>query len=499
MKTKNSAVKKLVGHKLINYKLINCQLIILFAFLLLPASCNDWLDVTPKTNINEIGLFKNEQGFKEALTGIYITMSGTSLYGREMTYGFIDQLAQRYYNSASSTADYDQATWYTYPSTRTEGYYEAFWSGDYNLIANLNNLIANIDERGDVITTSGYRDIIKGEALGLRSFLYFDLLRMFGPIYKGNPTSPSIPYRTQFNRDVAKLMPANQVCDSIIASLKEAERLLDNDPMTISFPTSGTAGGDQFLNYRFNRMNKYAVKAEMARVYLWMGDKQNALAKAEEVINAKRSGGSQIFSLITDNTQDKIGSTELIFSMSEDSETFADRITDEFRITNWSYYIISDVDRLYQMWDVTNDGQNDMRLKDGTGFNITTNGAYTLKYQQDGLASPALQNNMPLIRLPEMYYIVAECTSDMTEAANMLSIVRSSRGVDDLNPFASEQERIEAVEKEYRKEFYAEGQLWFFYKRQGYSTFQFCPIRNMTESNYRFAIPDDETVLGNIN
>lgn len=471
----------------------------LFTFLLLPASCNDWLDVTPKTNINETGLFKNEQGFKEALTGIYITMSGTSLYGREMTYGFIDQLAQRYYNSASSTADYDQTTWYTYPSTRTEGYYEEFWSGDYNLIANLNNLIANIDERGDVITTSGYHDIIKGEALGLRSFLYFDLLRMFGPIYKDNPTSPSIPYRTQFNRDVAKLMPANQVCDSIIASLKEAERLLDNDPMTISFPTSGTAGGDQFLNYRFNRMNKYAVKAEMARVYLWMGDKQNALAKAEEVINARRSGGSQIFSLITDNTQDKIGSTELIFSMSEDSETFADRITDEFRITNWSYYIISDVDRLYQMWDVTNDGQNDMRLKDGTGFNITTNGAYTLKYQQDGLASPALQNNMPLIRLPEMYYIVAECTNDMTEAANMLSIVRSSRGVDDLNPFASEQERIEAVEKEYRKEFYAEGQLWFFYKRQGYSTFQFCPIRNMTESNYRFAIPDDETVLGNIN
>lgn len=470
----------------------------LFTFLLL-TSCNDWLDVTPKTNINETDLFKNEQGFKEALTGIYITMSGTSLYGREMTYGFIDQLAQRYYNSASSTADYDQATWYTYPSTRTEGYYEAFWSGDYNLIANLNNLIANIDERGDVITTAGYRDIIKGEALGLRSFLYFDLLRMFGPIYKDNPASPSIPYRTQFNRDVAKLMPANQVCDSLIASLKEAEQLLQNDPMNISFPTSGTAGGDQFLNYRFNRMNKYAVKAEMARVYLWMGDKQNALAKAQEVIDARKSGGGLMFSLITDNTQDKIGSTELIFSMSEDSETFADRITDEFRITNWSYYIISDVERLYQMWDVTTDGQNDMRLKDGTGFNITTNGAYTLKYQQDGLLSPALQNNMPLIRLPEMYYIVAECTTDMAEAANMLSIVRSSRGVDDLDPFASEQERIEAVEKEYRKEFYAEGQLWFFYKRQGYSTFQFCPIRNMTESNYRFAIPDDETVLGNIN
>ena len=50
-----------------------------------------------------------------------------------------------------------------------------------------------------------------------------------------------------------------------------------------------------------------------------------------------------------------------------------------------------------------------------------------------------------------------------------------------------------------RKEFYGEGQLWFFYKRQGYKTFQFCPITNMTEARYRFPIPDDETVLGNVN
>ena len=85
--------------------------------------------------------------------------------------------------------------------------------------------------------TDGYRDIIKGEALGLRSFVYFDLLRMYGPIYKDNASSPSIPYRTQFNRDVAKLLPATEVIDSIIDCLHEAETLLENDPMNISFPS----------------------------------------------------------------------------------------------------------------------------------------------------------------------------------------------------------------------------------------------------------------------
>lgn len=478
--------------KKIIYILLGCSLML--------SSCDDWLDVTPKTNVEEQDLFKNEQGFKEALTGVYIKMSETSLYGREMTYGFLDILAQRYISDENSDADYDKVTWYTYPSTRTQSYYEYFWTGDYNLIANLNNLLANIEAHGDVITTEGYRDIIKGEALGLRSFIYFDLLRMFGPVYKDNPTSPSIPYRTQFNRDVAKLMPANEVADSIISSLKEAETLLENDPMNISFPVYSTDSSiDAFLNYRFNRMNKYAVKAELARVYLWTGDKVNAAKYAQEVIDAKKSDGGKRFALITDNSQDKIGSTELIFSLSMDSETFADRIESEFMVAMWNYYIIMPTDRLYEIFDVTVDGQNDMRMKEGTGFSIGTTGAYTLKFNQDNLFSFVLENNMPLIRLPEMYYILAECTDDMAVSANLLSTVRGARGVEDLDAFSSESEKQKNIEKEYRKEFYGEGQLWFFYKRLGYETFQFCPVSKMTEKQYRFPIPDDETVLGNVN
>ena len=37
-------------------------------------ACENWLDVSPKTNIQEKDLFNREQGFKEALTGIYIKM-----------------------------------------------------------------------------------------------------------------------------------------------------------------------------------------------------------------------------------------------------------------------------------------------------------------------------------------------------------------------------------------------------------------------------------------
>ena len=36
---------------------------------------------------------------------------------------------------------------------------------------------------------------------------------------------------------------------------------------------------------------------------------------------------------------------------------------------------------------------------------------------------------MPLIRLPEMYYILAECATDPTEAADWLNTVRANRGI----------------------------------------------------------------------
>lgn len=461
-----------------------------FAF----TSCSDWLDVKPKTNVEEEELFKREQGFKEALTGVYIKMADVSGYGRELTYGFMDVLAQRYSVDASNAQDYTLKEWYEFPSKKTESYTNAFWSNHYNMIANLNNLLANIDKGRDVLITPGYYEIIKGEALGLRSFLYFDLLRMFGPIYKNSPADKAIPYRTAFNRDVAKLLPAKDLVDSLIVSLKEAEELLENDPMIISFPSGAFASdGDPFLRSRFKRMNKFAVKAQLARVYMYKQDKVNAMNYANEVIDGNR------FSLVTDNSGNRICSTEIIFSLSMDEANFSTRIDNDFVTGMSALYYIRDRDRVYELFNTSEDGNNDMRMKEGQGFSITVNGSYTLKFSQKQLYTKEIENTVPLIRLPEMYYILAECTDDLTESARVLSKVRESRGLENQLPFTNEDTKRVAIEKEYRKEFYGEGQLWYFYKRHAYTTFQFCPINNMVEKNYRFSLPDDEVSLGDVN
>ncbi len=69
---------------------------------------------------------------------------------------------------------------------------------------------------------------------------------------------------------------------------------------------------------------------------------------------------------------------------------------------------------------------------------------------------------IPLIRISEMYYIVAECEPDKTAALTALNTIRRARGLLDL---ASSANVINETRNEYRREFYGEGQLFFYYKR----------------------------------
>ena len=81
---------------------------------------------------------------------------------------------------------------------------------------------------------------------------------------------------------------------------------------------------------------------------------------------------------------------------------------------------------------------------------------------------------MPLIRLPEMYYIAAECRisgpdKDLGEARSLLQEVRKARAVyEELDADLDEASLMAQLEKEYRKEFICEGVVFYFYKRLGY-------------------------------
>ena len=65
-----------------------------------------------------------------------------------------------------------------------------------------------------------------------------------------------------------------------------------------------------------------------------------------------------------------------------------------------------------------------------------------------------------------------------------------------LQRHAGEGETIaEALNKEYQKDFFAEGQYFYFLKRHNYKTFWRCPVEKM--DYYVLPTPDDEIAYGN--
>ena len=105
----------------------------ILAGLLTFSSCNDWLDVDPKTSIPA----DKEFGFKDALTGIYLKLTDTELYARNLTYGYLDELAGIYEDHSLSN-DADRTDIYDYTDeaeSRINGIYVKMYNTTWRNIA----------------------------------------------------------------------------------------------------------------------------------------------------------------------------------------------------------------------------------------------------------------------------------------------------------------------------------------------------------------------------
>ncbi|MFR1240473.1 MAG: hypothetical protein ACLSDJ_04840 [Butyricimonas faecihominis] len=63
---------------------------LLRVILLLCCSCNSWLDVDLKNQMEEHKLFSSEAGFREALAGVYGKIVGSDMYGQDLIFGVLD-------------------------------------------------------------------------------------------------------------------------------------------------------------------------------------------------------------------------------------------------------------------------------------------------------------------------------------------------------------------------------------------------------------------------
>ena len=99
---------------------------------------------------------------------------------------------------------------------------------------------------------------------------------------------------------------------------------------------------------------------------------------------------------------------------------------------------------------------------------------------------------VPLFRLAEMYLIAMECTSSISEANQLYKDFMKSRQIMIDKDF-TEAELSEILKEEYRRELFAEGQMFYFYKRNSTPRmlWQVSPS-DLTEVNYIVPLPESE-------
>lgn len=451
-------------------------------------SCEDWLNVLPKSEILASEQFADEVGYQDVLTGVYSSLAANALYGRELTFGLLSAMSQNY--NLSSTSAYAYAAKYDYTNSSVKDYSKAIWSGMYNNIVTLDLLLENIDKTDKSIFTDNNKDIIKGEALGLRGFLHFDLLRLYAPSYAANPNALAIPYVTEYTTKITGQSTVSEVMNKIIVDLTEAIQLLKKDPFF-------TIRADSAYNVSKRKIyfNYFAAKATLARVYLYKGDYAKALKEAQDVlVEERRFLWVYQNSVETSNSseRDRIFKDEHIFRL--DEQNMAISVKGYLTSSAGSNALAMSDQNIAEIFESA-DGLNiDWRQT----YLIESDGAtkFCSKFWQ--FDNSPYSKIMPLIRKTELYYIVAEClkTSDPTNAIAALNTVRDNRNLGSLplSGSLSADDIQKEIFKEYRKEFLGEGQLFFYYKRLNLDKIEGANVS--AKSVYVMPMPDDEIEFG---
>ena len=474
-------------------------------------SCSDWLDVDSSTSVMDETLFSESQGFRTAVNGVYRLLSQQQLYGRELTWGAASVLGNNYDatrlpgGSTSSTFSYREMAAGDYASDFTTDLIDPIWEQGYRVIANCNNIIQHTNGRDAsfFFTGENEKNMILGEMIGVRAMMHFDILRLFAPATKADDGKTYIPYVTAYPERQPAHLTVAAALDKIIADLEQSRALLGevDTVFNASRMTSWNyrlqstyASGDAFFTLRGSRFNYFAASAILARAYQWRGDNERAyqaaravyiystnktwfsftpssnLATAENNVHRKMPHDI-LFSLYNNNLYTIVAAattnaSSQSFFIKNDGQLFEGTYADDFRLN------LINADKTSRRWTIPTGNQTAYPTADIINY-------------QGPLA--------PVVRLSEMIYIMCEhlVNTDMTQAIALLAKVKTARGSKTPVNSVSKEAFLEDLYLEMTREFLAEGQTFFLYKRLNKPMYNGAGVIDMT-GRYVLPIPYSE-------
>lgn len=430
------------------------------------SSCvNDWLDVAPSDGTDADAALTSSSDLAAARTGMYAALKGNSnlvdYYGQQFfVYGDVHAGDDYQYNNiggsnrASFYYDMNYQTASEFSSSTSSS--NVAWKSPYIVIGRANRIIAAAEggALSDAAEAKATIDQYAAEAKVLRALAHFDLVRIYGkPYTEDQGASLGVPLVTGVLESNAK--PARstvaEVYTQVVKDLTEA--ISSNALATETEP---------------GYVSVWGAKAILSRVYLNMGDYDNALSVAEDII--KNSGAAlwtrdQYFKAWDASTPNE---SEFLFRLNVAGSTDNNDLNGIGNLQQREGYkeMVATKKFVDMLTSDPKDVRNDMFLPATAAKEVATYGTNKvflnkLRGQGGNLRNVTI---VPIIRLSEVYLTAAECAfrkNDKTKAVEYLNDLVKNRTTTEASLATVDNITLERILIERRKELIGEGQRYF--------------------------------------
>lgn len=412
--------------------------ILCLAVILSLYSCESFVEVDlPKSQLTSQTVFEEYETADAALKDIYasirsngiLTGSGGGISNQMGNY--TDELTSVEKPNNPSLSFYNNAV---LPSNT---YVTIYWNASYNQIYSANAIIEGVAKSKAL--SDQQKKQLHAEALFIRSLLHFYLANLFG----------DVPYitETDFKKNsTASRTPVLKIYENIIKDLEEAGEILP-------------------VSYNSNervRPNRLAVKALLARVYLYNKSYAEASNAASAVINE-----GELYAIEPDITKVfLLDSPETIWQLQAGNTGLNTLEASFFVFNSGPPSQVSLSTNLVNSFDTADERRLNC-IK--TITNGTSTWYHAFKYKENNSTAASKEYSI-VFRLAEQYLIRAEARAavgDLIGAKEDLNKIRNRAGLENTQA-VTQQEIARAVLAERRWELFTEfGHRFFDLKRTG--------------------------------
>lgn len=445
---------------------------------LMMSGCKKTIDQLPQSNLYDNVFYQNLQQFDAALVGCYNGLQKPMLDEWALTELRSDNSIMGNATSASipnrELSDLDMLI----PNSYHERVYN-YWLNSYYNIFNTNKIFKNLAVRYDtavgtltyidtsVVVSDADRKRIAAQTSFIRAYHYFNLVRLYGGVFLiHQPVSAA--ESKYINRSSTEA-----IYKLIIADLNNA---IDNgDASTYTSMNKSNLG----------RANKWCAKALLAKVYLTLNRKAEAISQLQDVITQSgyslQSSYANIFSISNEMN------SEILFAVRYKSGRIGlgSPFANLFGPTNSGNFVVNgdgsgynypayDLDSIRpnssgNVFDSLRANAYD-RTDPRRSFNIKRYGTkiYSNKYvlyDEVNHISPLVyqddaESDWPVIRFADVLLMMAEAQGFNSASVQAINLIRSRVGLSPVSP-TTQLEFEKCLSRERRFEFAFENQRWF--------------------------------------